>query len=187
MSLQLAGVLQMQRTDLQNNGMSLIELMVTLMIAVTLASLAQPGFRNFLDSVKVKSVASQFRSAIWLARSEAMRRGVRVDLIPAKGRNWNQGWVVVLDANNNQQADAGETILHYGANMPDRLFIVTGLRDAKPYLAFDPSGRPRSIASSAVPQIGSFLFTVGSVKRKIIIGFLGRVRSCDPDNDGASC
>jgi type IV fimbrial biogenesis protein FimT len=177
----------MLRTEYQNNGMSLIELMITLMIAAILTSLALPGFRNFLDNVKVTTAASQFRSAISLARTEAMRRGVRVDLIPSKGRDWSQGWMVVLDTNNNQQADTGEVILYYGGKMPDQLFIIAGLRDAKPYLSFDPSGRPRSIASSAVPQIGSFLFSVGSMKRKIIIGFLGRVRSCDPDKDQATC
>ena len=167
--------------------MSIIELMITLMIAAVLASFALPGFRNFLDNVKVTSAASQFRSAICLARAEAMRRGMRVDLIPAKGRDWAQGWLIVLDTNNNQQADAGEAILHFGGKTPEKLLIVAGLRDAKPYLAFDPSGRPRSVASSAVPQIGSFLFSVGSMKRKIIIGFLGRVRSCDPDKDKATC
>ena len=177
----------MLRIESQNNGMSLIELMITLLITAILASFALPGFRNFLDNVNVTSAASQFRSAISLARAEAMRRGVRVDLIPAKSRDWSQGWMVVLDANNNQQADAGEVILHFGAKMPDKLLIVAGLRDAKPYLSFDPSGRPRSIASSAVPQIGSFLLSVGSMKRKIIIGFLGRVRSCDPDKDEATC
>jgi type IV fimbrial biogenesis protein FimT len=78
-------------------------------------------------------------------------------------------------------------VLHQGGVPPEGLHIVSSLRDPKPYLAFDPSGRPRSASSSAVPQIGSLLFTVGSQQRKIVVGFLGRVRSCDPARDGAAC
>jgi hypothetical protein len=31
------------------------------------------------------------------------------------------------------------------------------------------------------------LFRLGQQRRKLVIGFLGRVRVCDPDRDGAAC
>lgn len=177
----------MRFADDRRDGFSLVELMLLLAITALMSAYFAPAFRNLIDSVKVTTAVSQFQSALSVARSEARRRGIRTDLIPAKGRDWSQGWVVIIDTNNNQQADPGELIMHYVDSMPDGLVVSAGLRDPKPYLAFDPGGRPRSIASSAVPQIGTFVFSVGSMKRKIIIGFLGRVRSCDPVKDVANC
>lgn len=168
--------------------MTLLELMIVLAIVGTVVSLALPDFRNLLDRQKVVTAARAFQSAVMLARSEAIRRGVRVDLVPARGHEWASGWLVLLDTNNNQQADPVETVLHRSSEQPGNMQIVATLRDAKKaYLAFDPSGRPRSAGSSALPQFGSLLFSVGTQRRKIIIGFLGRLRSCDPDKDGAAC
>jgi Tfp pilus assembly protein FimT len=110
-----------------------------------------------------------------------------VDLVPMRDKNWATGWQVLIDADSNQLANGGDTVLHTGPTPPSGLRIDARLRDPKPYLAFDPSGRPRSAGSSTVPQIGSLIFTIGNEQRKIIISFLGRVRSCDPVRAGSAC
>ena len=169
-------------------AMSVIELLISIAIISLLTAFALPGFRDVLDRVKVESATSEFRSAVLLTRSEAIRRGVRIDLVPAVAHDWSRGWLVLIESNNNQQPDAGEIVLHRSADLPERLRIVASLRDGtKTYLAFDPSGRPRSAASSSVPQFGSFVLSVGTQQRKIVIGFLGRVRVCDPVKSGAAC
>lgn len=168
--------------------MSLIELLISIAIISLLSAFAMPGFRDVLDRFKVESATSEFRSAILLTRSEAIKRGVRIDLVPAVAHDWSRGWLVMIESNNNQQADADELVLHHSPDLPEHLHIVASLRDgSKTYLAFDPSGRPRSAASSSVPQFGSFAVSVGSQQRKIVIGFLGRVRICDPVKNGAAC
>lgn len=169
-------------------AMTLIELLLSVAIISLLTALALPGFRDLSDRFKVEAAVSQFHSAIILMRSEAIRRGVRVDLVPSAAHDWQSGWLVFIESNNNQQADAHEVVLHQNAGLPAGLEISASLRDGKKtYLAFDPSGRPRSAASSALPQFGSFTFTVGSQRRKIVIGFLGRVRVCDPVREGTAC
>lgn len=170
------------------NGFSLIELITLLGISAILISLARPSMQDFIDTVRVVTAANQLYSAIGLTRSEAMKRGVRVDLIPLRAKDFSDGWAVIIDSNANHVADAGEIIVQRSASLPDRLIIKTQLRDnAVPYLAFDPSGRPRSNASSDLPQIGSLLLTVGQKKRKLIMAFLGRVRICDPDKTPSTC
>jgi type IV fimbrial biogenesis protein FimT len=164
----------MRRIKRRVVGLTLIELLITLFIASLLASMTLPGLRDLLDRFKLQRACSEFRSALALTRSEAIRRGVRVDLVPAAAGDWRNGWLVLIDTNNNQRADVGEAVLHQGGVPPEGLHIVSSLRDPKP-------------SSSAVPQIGSLLFTVGSQQRKIVVGFLGRVRSCDPARDGAAC
>jgi type IV fimbrial biogenesis protein FimT len=171
-----------------NKGFSLTELLVVVTLGSLLISIALPHFGNLLDRFRLATASRTLVSAISLARSEAIRRGVRVDLVPASSHDWSYGWLVIMDANNNQQRDSGETSLHASGAQPEGLRIVGSLRDAKKtYLAFDPSGRPRSAASSAVPQFGSFLLSVGPHQSKIVIGFLGRVRVCDPVKEGAAC
>lgn len=168
--------------------MSVIELLVSIVIIGLLTALALPVFRDLLNHFKVESATSEFRSAILLARSEAIKRGVRIDLVPAVAHDWSRGWLVLIESNNNQQADADEVVLHRSPDLPERLRIVASLRDGtKTYVAFDPSGRPRSAASSSVPQFGSFVLSVGAKQRKIVIGFLGRVRVCDPVKSGTAC
>lgn len=168
-------------------GASLSELMITLGIVGLLAAIALPGFGAMLDRLRVITMAAQFQEAISRARAEALRRHVRVDLIPLRDANWASGWQVLIDADNDHQAGPGDTVLHRGPAPPPRLRIEARLRDPKAYLAFDVSGRPRSAASSTLPQVGSLLFVAGNEQRKIIISFLGRVRSCDPVRDKTAC
>lgn len=169
-------------------GFGLLECMTVLMITAILVSLLRPSFRDLIDTVRVVTAANQLYAAIGHARSEAMKRGMRVDVIPMRAKDFSHGWVVIVDSNTNHVADAGEIIVQRSSGLPHNLEIKTQLRDnAFPYLAFDPSGRPRSNASSDLPQIGSLLLTVGQKKRKLIMAFLGRVRICDPDKSSSTC
>jgi type IV fimbrial biogenesis protein FimT len=164
-----------------------MELLITLGIVSLLTAIALPSFGSMLDRVRVITVVAQFQQAISLARAEALRRRTRVDLIPLRNANWASGWQVLIDADNDHLAGAEDTVLHRGPIPPPGLRIDARLRDPKAYLAFDASGRPRSAASSAVPQIGSLLFVAGHEQRKLIISFLGRVRICDPVRDKTAC
>ena len=168
-------------------GVTLMELLMALGIVSVLIAIALPSFGAMLDRLRVTTAAAAFQEAISIARAEALRRHTRVDLIPLQDANWASGWQVLIDADNNHQASAAETVLHRGPALPPGLRIEARLRDPKAYLAFDVSGRPRSAASSAVPQIGSLVFVAGNERRKIIISFLGRVRSCDPVRDKTAC
>ena len=171
----------------RRSGIGLMELLITMGILSALAAVALPNFAPILDRLRVMTMAAHFQEAMNLARTEAIRRRMRVDLLPMRDKNWATGWQVLIDADNNQLANVGDTVLHTGPTPPSGLRIDARLRDPKPYLAFDPSGRPRSASSSTVPQIGSLIFAIGNEQRKIIISFLGRVRSCDPVRAGSAC
>ena len=164
-----------------------MELLITIGILSALAAMALPSVAPILDRLRVVTSAAHFQEAMNLARAEAIRRRTRVDLVPMQDKNWATGWQVLIDADNNQLANTGDTVLHTGPTPPSGLRIDARLRDSKAYLAFDPSGRPRSASSSTVPQVGSLVFTIGNEQRKIIISFLGRVRSCDPVRGGSAC
>ncbi len=169
-------------------GLGLIEAVIATSIVLGMAAAAAPGFRGLFDHFRVTTAAADFRLALALARNEAIRRRQRVDLLPVLHGDWRSGWQVVIDANNNQHADAGDSVLHAGAVVAAGVDISARLTDAKrACIAFDPSGRPRTAASATTPQYGSLTFQSGEQRRKVIIGFLGRARTCDPDRDGVAC
>ncbi len=169
-------------------GFGLVETLFAVAIAATLVGLSLPGFRTLLDRVRVTTAAADFRAALAFARCAAIRRGQRVDLLPAAPAGWNSGWKVVVDLNNNQQVDVGEPVLRAGQPLPAGVLVDASLRDGtRNYLAFDPSGRPRSAHSASLPQFGSLMFRSGAERRKLTIGFLGRARLCDPDRERTAC
>lgn len=171
-----------------SSGFGFIEYLATLTIAALLLLMTSANFQPVIDRYRVVTAASEFHAALALTRAEAIRRSTRVDLIPADAKDWGHGWVVLIDTNNNQHFDSVDVALHRSRSEMRGLIVEAKLRDSKKaYLAFDSSGRPRSAASAQIPQFGTFLFSVGTQRRKIIIGFLGRVRLCDPDKDAATC
>ncbi len=170
------------------SGAGLLESLVVVAIITLLVSQVLPGFRALFDRVRVNTAAADFRAGLSVARTAAIRRGQRVDLLPASPAGWHTGWRVVIDLNNNQRIDAGEPVLRSGPVIPSGVAVDATLTDqTRIYLAFDPSGRPRSAQSANAPQFGSLLFRSGGERRKLVIGFLGRARLCDPDRDGAAC
>ena len=170
------------------SGFSMIEYLTMLVITAILLFMTASNFRSVVDRSRVTAAMSEFHTTILLARSEAMRRQKRVDVIPEDTKDWGKGWLVLIDANNNQRFDSGDLLLHRSQTETKGLAVEVKLRDSKKsYLAFDSSGHPRSAASSQIPQIGSLIFSVSAQRLKIIISFLCRVRVCDPDKDGATC
>lgn len=74
-------------------GFTLIELMVTLAIAVILASIAAPSFQNMLASQRVRAATSDLITHLMLARSEAIKQNRSITLLSNAGEEaWQGGW-----------------------------------------------------------------------------------------------
>lgn len=169
-------------------GFSLIELLTVLVIAAIILGIGVPGFKGILQNQRMTTTVNDLFAAMHLARSEAIQRGRRVDLVPADGQSWASGWVVYVDQNDNHRPDDGDSIVFSHDAVPDGIGIAAILSDSDAqYLAYDGTGRTRTNASSQSPQFGTWLFSQDNkVKRRIKVGFLGRPRICDPDTD-SSC
>ncbi len=171
----------------RGRGFSLIELMVVLGIAAILLSIGAPAFGNLLQSQRMTATVNDFMAAINLARSEAIQRGTRVDLVSA-GDDWAAGWTVFVDADDNQRVDAGETVIFTHGPTPAGMNVTASMTDSSAqYLAYNGAGRTRTNASSQQPQFGTLTFKLSDQTRKIKINMLGRARVCNPATDGASC
>jgi type IV fimbrial biogenesis protein FimT len=98
-----------------SKGFTLVELMVALVVLAVLVGLAVPGFSNLVISSRADSERSVLISAVSLARNEAVRRGVTVNLSPTAGSNWSTGWRIWADTNANSTYDSGESIKEFPA------------------------------------------------------------------------
>lgn len=103
-------------------GFTAIELMVVVSIVAILAALAAPSFTPLIEGWRVRQAAEHLTSTLHYARSEAIKRGGRVAIekLPnntgnctsATGnRDWDCGWFVCEDTNNNGNCNANEPVL----------------------------------------------------------------------------
>ncbi len=84
----------------KTQGFTLIELVATIAIAGILMAMTIPSFNSTITSSRITSYANDFVSALNLARSEAVRRGIPVSVSNnGTPTHWGEsGWTVV-DAN----------------------------------------------------------------------------------------
>lgn len=87
-------------------GVTLVELLVTVAVAAVVLTLGVPSMRDFVQSNRMTTLTNDMATAIHLARTEAIRRGVPVEVCARSnssddsllcGDSWNNGWVVRAD------------------------------------------------------------------------------------------
>lgn len=93
-------------------GFTIVELMIVVVIAAILATLAGPSFTSFINNTRQSSALSQLQGDLNRARSEAIKRNARVLVCNSTtgtscstATNWNSGWVVCYDADANNNCD----------------------------------------------------------------------------------
>jgi type IV fimbrial biogenesis protein FimT len=165
-------------------GLSLIEMLVVVALASTLASVGIPMLRDVMRSYELASTASTLLSHMHLARTEAIRRSSRVVLCKsgdgatcASGGGWEQGWIVFRDANANARREPGESIVQYGPPVAPGLRIL-GNGTVGNYISIQETGETRLAAGGF--QAGTLsLCHVSALKtqaRQIVISSVGRAR-----------
>jgi len=97
-------------------GFTLLELLVVISILVILITLAIPVFDNVIQNNRTTSLSNELISTLYLARSEAIKRGVSVSVCAARdaqlnscGTNWNNGWIVFTNPNEDGQFDNNDS------------------------------------------------------------------------------
>lgn len=167
-------------------GFTLPELLVVLAVVGVLLAAGVPGLRGYTRNQQLANAANAFLGALNLARSEAIRRGSRVDLAPRDGNRWENGWVVFANkpGDANLQFDAGDELIYSHDSLPAGLSMATTLSDkSAPYIAYNGNGRTRNNISDRAPQWGSWQFSLNGRTRLVRLGILGRARICNPADD----
>lgn len=152
--------------DGTQGGFTLIELMVTIAVLAILLGIAAPSFNDVSLSSKLSSHANNLIASINMARSEAIKRNVRVTLCAsadgtdcATSGGWEQGWVVKYDASNNScnASSPDWKVIHrqQAASSGLKISETNSVRS----LCFDPTGVGATAATltlcRATPSVGS--------------------------------
>lgn len=92
----------------EQKAFTLIELMVTVAVAVILIAIALPSFVDLIRGVRASADVSALTTALSVARAEAVRHN-SVACVTSGG--WGAGWSVVVDANGDSDcADADDVV-----------------------------------------------------------------------------
>ena len=99
----------------KQHGFTLVELMITLAIATILLTVAVPSFNETIKNNRLITQANELVGTMNLARSEAVKVGRTATVCVSSnqvactgGTDWSQGWLMWVDADNDNILDAGE-------------------------------------------------------------------------------
>jgi len=165
-------------------GFTLVELLVVLLIAALLLTVATPLMTEVVSRARVGAESTRLLSAINLARSEAVLRDIPVTLCPSTvahggqavcAGHYAQGWMIFANADRDRSADEEyDELLHVFAGVPSGFSVrnSAGTRNADRSISFLPDGTSHSNQTLLVcPPAGSAV-----APRGVVINIAGRAR-----------
>jgi len=183
-------------------GFTLIELLTVLAILGALVAIAAPNLQGFLLRSQRQQAVSEFSTAIALARSEAVKRGVPVSLAAVHGGSeaFAAGWRIFLDPARTGVFSGSPSELIAEREAFNTTEVRIGRRGESPLLStdgklvihFDSIGRATTFSGAS----GATGFTVSvwrggdeKLKQALCIGWAGRVRTVEDkaDNETGGC
>lgn len=167
------------QSNFYQSGYTLVELVTSLAILCILSGMGM-GTMSVIQSTQATSITNNFVRTLHLARSEAIRRQHRVTLCQSRdsvrcnnGEDWESGWLLFSDKDQDHEISEGETIVHAHEGLPPGYT-----------LSWRPSGRRRDYISflpgGGTNKVGTFLLCSTTQKglfRTIIVYRTGRIRT----------
>jgi len=129
----------------RSNGLTLIELLVTMAILVVMATIAVPSFSTFIQNRKHSAAIADFRSAIAFTRSEAVKRGTPTAVcassngLECNGVSWTVGWLAYVDKDANGAKDSNEQVLRINEAL-DSGYTLLGSTNVATSIRYKPNG-----------------------------------------------
>jgi type IV fimbrial biogenesis protein FimT len=156
-------------------GFTLLELMAALAIAAIVFAIGIPGLGAHFTEQRLHGRADALLRTLQVARSEAIKRGTRVDVCPGSGNcaagamPWEGGWTIVPDA----ARDAAGAIAVEPASPAG--VTIRGNRPLADYVSYTSAGHARRFDGAL--QMGTFTVCApGQRVRKVILASSGRAR-----------
>jgi len=98
------------------SGFTLIELMITLAVMAVVLSVAAPSLYFLVQNNRLTTDINRLVTGFNQARSEAVKRGVRVTIAATDSSDatneWGKGgWTIWIDTDSDNVVDGGETVI----------------------------------------------------------------------------
>lgn len=156
-------------------GLTLVELLVSLTVLSILLGMGIPAFTQFIDSQRLANATTQLQTALMFARTEALKGHVPV-MLDNGDRDWTTGWRIYKDSNNNGVLDPGEPVSSESAGLPSGVVVTSNLTEPR-YVRYTPSGRALRLGGAFLAGTLTLCHVSGEQPiRKLVINAAGRVR-----------
>lgn len=133
------------------NGFTLYELMITLLVIGVVLTYGVPNFNEFTRNSQLTGTANDLHSSFQLARSEAARSKTNITICASAnpldaaancGGTFNDGWIVFIDLNGDlDRAGAGENVLRAHPAVHNLVTVTTN--GGATYFSFAGTGLGR--------------------------------------------
>jgi type IV fimbrial biogenesis protein FimT len=166
-------------------GLSLIELLVSLLILSIVLGMAMPNFASLLHSISSDVTMRKLASAIQVGRSAAITNSATVTLCRSQdglacGGAWQEGVLIFTDGNRNRIIDDDDLLVRYVKLPNSEGHIRFRAFQNKQYLQLSSLGFTHS-------QNGNFTYCPfsgeGKFARQLIVNRAARMRFAQ-DSDG---
>lgn len=100
----------------KKSGFTLLELLITVAMISIIMAFGIPAMQEFTQNDRLTTNINTLIGHLALARSEAVKRSQPVSICASNNTvscagNWEDGWLIYVDANSNNALDGGEEIL----------------------------------------------------------------------------
>ena len=166
-----------------HRGLTLIELMVGIAVLAVVMAVATPSYKQFGRTTRVLTQASELQNAMAYARSESLRRGVRVSVcrsadpqaaspVCSGSGDWASGWIVFTDSGTTGTIDGSDVVLRAGNPATNSAVTAAGNLDA--WVAFSPQGLALTKGGTGnAPASGSFGICQAPNGRRVAVSPVG--------------
>lgn len=160
-----------------SRGFTFIELLITLSIVSILLGIGIPNLTENIRHSRVKTAAQSMIESLEVTRSNAVFSNKRTTI--QKLTNWEDGWEVFVDTNNNGSRDPGEQALQMQSKLNGVRVIAN--KPLANYVSFIGSGEGRyanGTSNAGGFQAGTFTLCPTSTGKgyELILSRGGRVR-----------
>jgi len=162
------------------SGHTLAELLAGMALAALLVVMALPGYRAWIADEQLMNHARLLAGSMQLARSEAIKRGHRVNLCKsangvqcADAGRWDQGFILHGDFDRTGEVDGADTIIRFEPAPRD--IRVSANRPLQDYVSYTSFGHARMLSGAL--QMGTFtVCKPGRRAVEVVLVATGRVR-----------
>ena len=169
----------------KGEGFTLIELMVAVAVLAVVLTAGVPSFRDIVRNNRLSSMANEFSATLNYARSEAIKRGIRVS-VRKSGTNWENGWQVFTDNSGTAGTNDGTDVTLRVHGALSQNYILRGNNNFANFISFMANGTSNNMGTFALCDVSSGSNTpVRGTSRVLIVNAVGRVRmGIDSNSNG---